>query len=157
MEIEFEIETEIARPREEVFAFVTDPARLPLWDRRVVAAEVLGGGPVRFGSRIREVRAAGPKRLAQTVLVSAYEPPARFGLRVVDGRFPVHGDLSFEAAGDERTVVRLRAHGSVPGPRPLAPAVRALARREMRSQHRRLKAVLEGRGGERARAAAAAA
>ena len=45
--IEFTIETEIARPPEEVFAFATDPALLPRWQTNTVSALPLDDGPLR--------------------------------------------------------------------------------------------------------------
>ena len=36
---------EIARPPEEVFAYLTDPARFAEWQQDVVRVELVGGGP----------------------------------------------------------------------------------------------------------------
>lgn len=135
----------IDRAIDDVFSFVTSPEHLSAWDPRVVEARVEGGGPVREGSRIREVRRLGPRRVEQVVQVAALDRPKRFALRIVDGPFPVHGDLRFEPSGSG-TVVTLLAHGTAPGPGFLAPAVTALARRQMRAQYSRLKRVLEDGG-----------
>ena len=42
------------RPPEEVFAFVTDPAKLPVW-QDAEEVQQLTDGPVRAGTRFREV------------------------------------------------------------------------------------------------------
>lgn len=147
MRVAFTIETTIERPREEVFSFVTDPRNLSKWDPRVVEARAEGGGPLREGSRIREVRKAGPRRVEQTVRVAALAPPERFDLRIEKGPIPVHGDLRFQTAGGgASTLVRLSAHGEPGGPQFLAPLFTALGRRTMRSQYRRLKRLLEDGG-----------
>jgi uncharacterized protein YndB with AHSA1/START domain len=56
MAIDFSFDTDIARSPDIVFAFITDPARLPEWQPRVVRVEQLDEGPMRAGSRMREVR-----------------------------------------------------------------------------------------------------
>lgn len=143
MPIRFTIETTIDRPREEVFAFVCDPQRLRRWQPLVVEVELLDEPPLRQGSRLREVREVRGRRLAQTVRVSAFDPPSRFGLEILEGPIPVHGDLTFEPVPGG-TLVRLHAHGQAPRlVRPLAPLLAVFLKRETRRQYARLKSVLE--------------
>ena len=146
MAIDFTIEQRVARTRAEVFDFVTNPADLPKWDRRVVKTEILPPATgVGVGSRIREVRTLGPRRVEQTVQVSAYERPSHFGLQIVEGAFPVDADLAFEPLDDGTTLLRLHAHGRAPRRlKWLEPLLAAAARREMRRQYRTLARVLEG-------------
>ncbi|HVL94451.1 MAG TPA: SRPBCC family protein [Solirubrobacteraceae bacterium] len=144
MAIDFVNEITIQRPPAEVFAFVTDPQRLPEWQPLVVEVEVLGGGPLREGSVVREVRRLRGRRLEQTVEVAAYDPPRRFAMKILDGPVPVDGDLTFSEAGGGGTRVRLHAHGSAPRRlRLLEPLLKPVMAREMRKQYARLKAVLE--------------
>lgn len=49
----------VPAPVDVVFDFLTDPDRAPAWAPGVVRAEVLGGGPVRAGARLRHVRRSG--------------------------------------------------------------------------------------------------
>ncbi len=73
--IEFTVETEIARPAAEVFAYATDPAKLATWQTNTVSAVPDHDGPLGLGTRVREVhRAPGGKQLASLVEVSDYEP-----------------------------------------------------------------------------------
>jgi uncharacterized protein YndB with AHSA1/START domain len=142
--IDFSFDLDIARTPEEVFAAVSDPARLSEWQPLVVEVEELQEGPVRQGSRLREVREVRGKRLEQIVEVSAFEPPHRFGVRVVEGPLPVDGDLSFSPVGNGGTRLHVHAHGRPRGPmRVLGPLLTLGLKREFRKQYRRLKELLE--------------
>ena len=106
--IRIEREVRIARPREEVFAYLTDPERIPEWQETAVevAAEPGDRG---VGSRWRETRVFMGKRIEQTVETTAYQPLEEFALAVVDGPIPlrVHhrltdtdGDTSIHVTGE---------------------------------------------------------
>jgi uncharacterized protein YndB with AHSA1/START domain len=56
--IEFTIEIEIARPVAELFAYVTDPARLPSWQTNTISVSQEDEGPLIVGTRLREVHRA---------------------------------------------------------------------------------------------------
>ena len=66
--IEVEHTLEIARPVEEVFAYLTDVARLPEWQSSAESAEL--EGELREGARIKEVRAFMGRRATSTLEVS---------------------------------------------------------------------------------------
>jgi hypothetical protein len=109
----------------------------------VVEVQQLDSGPLRTGSRLREVREVRGRRLEQTVEVAAHEPGRRFGLRVLEGPLPVDGDLRFEPDGNG-TRLRLVATGRPQGAqRLLAPLLRAGLRREFRKQYAALRDVVE--------------
>jgi len=144
--IDFTIETEIARPPAEVFAFATDPEQLPRWQTNTVSAVPEEPGPLRVGSRLREVhRGPGGRETESLVEVSELEPERAFGLRMLGGPLPVDADLRFEPAG-ERTRVRFRVHGQPGGAmRLLQPLLRPALKRQFRQHCEELKHVLEGR------------
>jgi uncharacterized protein YndB with AHSA1/START domain len=140
----FAIETQIARPPDEVFAAVTDLDRLPEWQPMVVEVEPLDDGPLAAGSRLREVREVRGRRLEQVVEVAAFEPGRRFALRVLEGPLPVDGDLGFEGDGTGGTRLRLLATGRPRGwQAALAPLLRVGLRREFRKQDAALRGMLE--------------
>jgi uncharacterized protein YndB with AHSA1/START domain len=141
--IDFTIETRIERPVADVFRYVTDPALLGTWQTNTVSAEVEGGGPLRLGSRLREVhRAPGGKQVPSLVEVTEWEPERRFALEVVEGT-PVHAQMTFEPVG-EATVFRFRAHGMLTGALRLAqPLLQIALRRQFRGSCAELKRVLE--------------
>ncbi len=142
--IDFVIETHIERPVEEVFAYSTDPDRLATWQTNTVVAERQDDGPLRVGSRLREVhRAPGGKELESIVEVSEYEQDRAFGLRVVEGT-PVHARMTFEPAGDGGTLLRFNGHGRLGGAMRIAqPLLGAALKRQFTQQVATLKRVLE--------------
>jgi len=142
--IDFTVETHIARPVGEVFAYATDPAKLDTWQTNTVSAVQEGDGPLGVGTRLREVhRGPGGKEMPSVVEVSAYEPGARFGLRMVEGPLPVHADLTF-APNDSGTVLRFRAFGQPTGAmRLLQPVLQRTLRRQFTEHCQNLKRILE--------------
>ena len=68
----------IARPVEEVFAFVTDPAMHSRWQKNVVEAGVVSETPCVVGSVGREVRRFFGKHIETTYRVTVFEPGRRF-------------------------------------------------------------------------------
>src|ERR1700722_18448788 len=84
--IKFTVATEIARPPTDVFAYVTDPAKLSTWQTNTISAVAEDDHPLGLGTRVREVhRAPGGKQLAALVEVSEYEPDRVFALRMLKG------------------------------------------------------------------------
>src|SRR3954452_7583215 len=87
---------EIERAPEEVFAHVTDPAKLGTWQDAEEVVQ-LTPGPVGVGTRFREVHRAMGRRREETTEVTAFDAGRRFAVRVVDGP-PVDGSWDFAAA-----------------------------------------------------------
>lgn len=144
--IDFTIETEIARPPADVFAYATDPDKLPTWQTNAVSAEVEGGGPIALGARLREVhRAPGGKEQPSVVVVTAYDLDHRFDRHVVEGALPVDADLTFAPADEGRaTTLRLHAHGQPSGAAKLLhPRLARTLRRQFGEDCATLKRVLE--------------
>ena len=96
------------------------------------------------GARLREVhRGPGGKEMPSVVEVSAYEPPERFSLRMVEGPLPIHADMTF-APNDAGTVVRFRAFGQPTGAmKLLQPVLGRMLRRQFAEHCANLKGVLE--------------
>ena len=122
----FTLQFHVDRPPAEVFAYLTDPARLPEWQENAIEVHV--DGPMRQGARMRELRRApGDKRVESLVEVAAYEPDRVFDLRIVEGAAHVHGDHRLEPAPDGGTIVTFTAHGELRGlmrlSRPLLPGL----------------------------------
>jgi hypothetical protein len=142
--IEFGFPIEIARPTSEVFSYLTDPAKLPEW-QGTAEVEQLTPGPVREGTRFREVHERMGRRIESVTEVTGYDLDRHFAVSIVEGPMPIDGewDLNTSAVG---TRVDFRATGRVSGPlRLLSPLVARAVRRQMRKDHERLKQVLESR------------
>ena len=142
--IEFAVETEIARPPAQVFAYVTDPSKLATWQTNTVSAMVVGGGPVGLGSRVVEVhRAPGGKELSQVVEFWEFEPNRRLSIRVVEGPMPIDGTLKFEAR-ERGTRMSFNVYGKPGGPlRFVKPVMQWALKRQFAGYCATLKRVLE--------------
>lgn len=128
-----ELNIEIARTPEEVFAYLTDVANLPKWQSGVRSAS-------RDGDRIEETRSFLGREMKTMLEIVANEPPRLFTLKALDGpvRFTVTHEL--EPAGDG-TRLCVVAEGDVPG---FASGIVAQqAKRQFSKDFARLKQVLE--------------
>jgi uncharacterized protein YndB with AHSA1/START domain len=83
--------TEISRSPEDVFAYVTDPARLPEWQESVIRAES-SDTPVRIGTKARVTRRVGRREMTQSAELAELTPPTHWAVRGLDG--PVRGDVN---------------------------------------------------------------
>jgi ligand-binding SRPBCC domain-containing protein len=142
--IRIEIPVDVARPVQEVFAYVTDLDRLGEWQPNVVSVTKQTDGPMGRGTRLREVR-RGPfgRRIEAIVEISAYEPNRRFDLRIVSGPLPIDGGHEFRETEDG-TRIDFVAHGQPTGVLRLAePFLRGAMKRQFSGYYERLKAQLE--------------
>lgn len=142
--IKFTVGTEIARPPTDVFAYVTDPAKLANWQTNAISAVAEDDKPIGLGTRVREVhRAPGGKQLASLVEVSEYEPDRVFALRMLEGALPLHARITF-AQTEVGTRLQLDAHGQPSGLIRLAqPVLRLTLKRQFAGYCTTLKQVLE--------------
>jgi uncharacterized protein YndB with AHSA1/START domain len=144
MPIDFSFDMNIDRSPQEVFSAITDLERLPEWQPAVVAVEKLQDGPLRAGSRLKEIREVRGKRLEQIVEIAALEPARRFDMRIVEGPLPVHGDLTFSPNPEGGTRLHMHAFGHANGAlRLLQPLLSIGLKREFQGQYRRLKGLVE--------------
>lgn len=143
--VDFTVETHIARPVHEVFAYATDPDRLSTWQTNTVSAQREDDRPYGLGSRLREVhRGPGGKTFESVVEVVEYVPDRVFALEVKDGT-PIHAHLTFDPDDDGGTRMRFRASGTLTGPaRLIEPLVARMLRKQFTQQVATLKRVLEG-------------
>jgi uncharacterized protein YndB with AHSA1/START domain len=142
--IEFTFTIDVARPVSEVFGYVTDPTNLHEW-QGIAEVEQLTEGPVREGTRFREVHERMGRRLESVTEVTAFEPDRHFAISLVEGPVPIDGDWRF-ALADGGTRIEFAANGKLAGPiRLIEPLIARTVRRQMRRDHERLKQVLESR------------
>jgi uncharacterized protein YndB with AHSA1/START domain len=143
---------EIDRLPDEVFAYVTDPARFGEWQRDVVAVRHQGGDPGQVGSRFTTTRRIGGSERSMTQEVTESSAPRRWAARAVDGPVRPDATVTVEPLGDGGSLVTFsldfEGHGIG---RPLLPVVRRQARRAAPVSYRTLKALLERRDDLRGR------
>lgn len=144
--IEFSVETEIARPVEEVFAYVADPSKLATWQTNTVSVTQEGDGPLGLGTRLREIhRAPGGRELESLVEVSEFDPPRVFALRMIEGPLPIDGRIAFEPSGDG-TLMSFHCSGRPSGLLRLAsPLLKRTIKRQFVEHCVNLKRTLESR------------
>jgi len=130
---------EVGRAPEDVFAFLTDPERLPEWQTSTVEVRRERSGPLEVGERFSEVHVAMGRKLESTVEVAESTPPSAFALKILDGALPLDGRWTFEPGGDG-TRVHFVGEAAVGGLKKLA---RPLLARQFRNYHRLLKRQLE--------------
>jgi len=147
--IRIELPVDVARPVQEVFAYVTDLERLDEWQPNVVSVTKETDGPMGEGTRLREVR-RGPfgRNIEAIVEISAYEPNRRFDLRIVSGPLPIDGSHEFHER-DGGTRIDFMAQGQPTGVMRLAePFLRGAMKRQFSGYYERLKSRLESRPAE---------
>lgn len=132
----------VARPVEEVFAFIADPANLPSWQSGLVEVRPESTGPG-LGARHGEVRSFMGKHIEQTLEVTAYEPPTRLDFAVVQGPLPLRVEHTF-APTDAGTEIHVVGEGDVGALFRLAePLVVRAVKRQSQADFARLKELLE--------------
>ena len=136
--ISFETCIRIARPIEQVFAFVSDPIQLPQWNsavravRHTAAARGPSGGTGEPGSTSAMERELPSGRVENGLEVFVREQPTEFGIRTTSGPTPFVYDYRFTSDG-ENTIVHLDASVELRGSQ--ACSGRSGARDQARRRH----------------------
>jgi uncharacterized protein YndB with AHSA1/START domain len=137
---------EIARPPEEVFAYVTDPSRLAEWQESLVSARAEGGGPPAVGSKAITIRRVGRSERTMTMELTNISPPRSWAARGIDGpiRAIVNGTVEpVEDGARSRVTIELDFEGHGLGKLLVPLVVRRQAQKEMPRNIRNLKERLE--------------
>jgi hypothetical protein len=135
----------IQRPIQEVFDFVHDITNDSLWQTTIVEQEKLTEGPLRAGSRIKEVRRFLGVRIETSYEVTEYEPPTRSAVKMISGPVPFSGSYVLEAlAGSTRFTVQgdIEGHGFF---KLAEPVFARMTARELEANLGHLKDLLEAR------------
>ena len=136
---------EIARPCEEVFAYVTDPSRFAEWQFDVVSVHIEGDRPPGVGSRFTTIRRIGHGDRTMTQEITEISPPRSWAAHGVTGPIRPNVDVTVEPLADgtrSRVTFALDFDGHRAGV-PLVPIVRRLAAKGAPSSYRNLKERLE--------------
>jgi uncharacterized protein YndB with AHSA1/START domain len=138
---------EIARPPDEVFAYVTDPSRFAEWQQNVVSGAVVGDGPAAIGTRCRTTRRIGGNERTTTQEITELAPPRRWAVRGIDGPIRTNVGVTIEPLDQNRSrlTITLDFEGHGVG-RMIVPAVRREAAKAAPNSCRALKDRLERDG-----------
>jgi uncharacterized membrane protein len=146
MPVDVQTEIEIARPREEVAAFATDPDNATAWYENIKSVKWESEPPLRVGSRIAFLASFLGRRIAYTYEVIEHVPGERFVMSTAEGPFPMETTYAWEDAGDDATRMTLRNRGAPTGFGKVAAPVMARAMRRANNKDlERLKQLLEAR------------
>jgi uncharacterized protein YndB with AHSA1/START domain len=81
--ITHEVTIHLNRPVEQVFAFLMDTGKLSTWQSNLIKAEQITAGPLRAGSRFREVRRMGKRESEIQGEITVFEPNQRFETKTI--------------------------------------------------------------------------
>lgn len=136
----------IERPVEDVFAYLTDPEKLPEWQSTLVEIRKESEGPTAVGTRLTEVRRFLGRRMESTLEVTEYEQNRKWSLKTVSGPVPYTVDHTLEPS-DGGTRLAWVGEGEPGGFFKFAePIVARAAKRQFGSDFETLKDILEARG-----------
>ena len=94
--IQHEVTIHLNRPVEQVFAFLMDTGKLSTWQSNLIKTEQITEGPLRAGSRFREVRRLGRRESEIQGEITVFEPNKRFETKTLT-KPQVMVSYSFEA------------------------------------------------------------
>lgn len=144
MAVDVVTDIEIARPRDEVAAYATDPAHATAWYKNIRSVDWETEPPVAVGSRFRFSAQFLGRTLDYTYEVREHEPGTRFVMSTSEGPFPMETTYAWEDAGGAATRMTLRNRGEPSGfAKVSAPLMSRAMRRANEADLRRLKALLE--------------
>jgi uncharacterized protein YndB with AHSA1/START domain len=126
--IEFTAGVRIARPIEEVFAYVSDPLNFPRWNSAVQAVRNTSQSEGEVGARCVMERELPTGRAENELEIVAWERPKEFAIHTTSGPTPFVYRYSFASENGE-TVIELAAAFELGG---VAALVAPLARRAVR-------------------------
>ena len=132
--------TEIARPAEKVFGYVTDPSKMHEWQNGCVRGH-MDVPTTRVGSRCMTVRRIGGREREVTTEITEYDPPRRWADRGIDGPIRALVAVTVEPLADasrSRLTIELDFTGHGIGKLLVPLIVRPQAAREMPENMRRL-------------------
>jgi uncharacterized protein YndB with AHSA1/START domain len=123
----FENTVMIARPIDDVFAFLADFENIPKWNYAIVETRKVSQGAVGVGTIYQQVRSV-PSRSEESFEVTAYNPPRHLAIRGQLGPFPSRLSYALDAIAEGTRVtnsveLELRGPGRLLG-RVAVPRVR---------------------------------
>jgi uncharacterized membrane protein len=136
---------EIARPPQDVFAYLDQFERHGEWQETIVDSRVETEGPPRVGTRVMQTRRTPTGRQTVSFELTEHDPPRKAAWRGIEGPIRPVGSVSVEPVGDgsrSRVTLELDLEGHGFG-KIIAPLARRQAVKEVPKAQARLKERLE--------------
>ena len=147
MAIDVRAVIDVARPREQVAAYLRDPGNDPSWIGGLRSSRLVTDPPVGVGSRVERVASFLGRRIEYLNEVTELTG-TRLAMRSIRSPFPMRVTYGFEDGG-EATEVSVRVEGDASRLYRLAdPVMAILVRRSVRRDLRTLKRLLEDGAGQ---------
>lgn len=136
----------IARPADEVFAFLADAGNNPRWQQGMRSCEWTSPPPIGTGSTYRQQATFLGRPVVTEFVVVDHDPGRSITLQSTSGPFPIRVTRAVTPIDDRSCHVDAVIDGE-PGRffRLAAPVVRRLAQRSVTADYQRLKALLDRR------------
>lgn len=148
MSIDITAEVMIARSRDDVATFATNPNNDPLWIGGIVEAEMMTEPPLGVATKVRRVAKFLGRRMDYAPEIVQYEPAARLVMRT-NVPFDMTIGYEFQEAGDG-TLARIHIQGEGSGFFKLAePLLARMVKRNIGNDLKKLKGLLESEAEER--------
>lgn len=140
-----EVSSVVDMPADDVFDFLADATNNPKWQRGMRSCAWTTESPIRVGSRYDQMARFLGKEIITHFEVVELEPPRRVVIRSQEGSsFPLTVARTVEPLDDGRCRATETVEGDPRGfYRVATPLLRAMVRRSMHADHRRLGQVLE--------------
>jgi uncharacterized protein YndB with AHSA1/START domain len=136
---------DIARPPEEVFSYVTDPALFREWQEGVVSGHLETADVAAVGTRCVMTRRIGGAERTSTSEITELDPPRTWALRGIDGPIRANVRVTVEPRDDGQhsgLTISLDFSGHGIG-KALVPVVVRQAQKEIPQNCQKLKRILE--------------
>ena len=114
MSVQLQVSQVIDRPVDKVFHFYAHEhvRNHPRWDP-FMQLEQVTEGPIGIGTIIKRINSRSGRPVEGTMEVVEFEPDQAIGMITHDGPVEIHGRVTFEAVGEDQTILTL--HVEIPG------------------------------------------
>ena len=114
MSVQLQISENIDRPVANVFHFFAEEhvRNHPRWDP-FMRLEQVSDAPIGVGTMIKRINSRSGTPVEGTMEVVEFEPNGAIGMITHDGPVEIHGRATFEAVGEDQTILTM--HVEIPG------------------------------------------
>lgn len=141
--MQVEVSVEIAAPLEEVFAYITNFEKNPLWQNGMVSCTFTTPPPLAVGSQYQQVAQFMGRDILSQFEVKILIPNARVEFETIESTFPIQIVREVKQQGDSTLV-----HAIISGQpnrlmRLFSPLVKPMMSKQIQGDYHRLKTLLE--------------